>query len=310
MGTLGKRSEDASDSFVGLLAKALVIDLTNGKDLHDAGWTYIEGLDDLTKATLLDSGIAISNSRGQFRLNVESKGALNSLKQRSHLLKEQLDYALQDARSAFEDIVRAKEAIRIMLAVRVKLVGSREEWSSVILLGWWRMLEASGMPAPVDEILSKGLSPKEWVIMATSSAATLASRIAGKYGRVSKLDDAIGYLKAFGVHDTSTLEPPPPMHPSNVEKVIRVLRWEDMEAAIPESIEKAIGFSWFCYMLWELKGVLPQTTGAAALLSRDLQSTLNQLTGMEAQAFDNLVDQLNERGITWATDLISMPAVI
>jgi len=304
-----KRGEDTLVKAVQLLLQALIADLTSEKPVKDAGWRSIPELDPTSASSIVYSGMVLQRGR-ELRLNIESPRTQDWVRRKSQILRKQLEYAQFTSQAVQEDGGRVRRALQILADIQAALAENPTLWAEVLVIGWWRMLESSGMPAPTDDVLAAKFSPSDWIRIATQASGNLAMRVASSAVRAVSLQDGLDYLSRIISWREEPFQLPPIVDDDSLERVMHVLRWEEIEAQVPSSVQRSLGFAWFCHTAWSLASLVPVTPEYSVKLSDGLHNTLNQVAGFSENAIDEVVDSLAHRGISWGSDLLTLPELV
>ena len=302
------KSLDRFNSIIESLLQALLKDLMSGIKREKAGWRSFTdfGLEFTTLDELLRRRVIEGNSRGQFRLIFGNSRIRQEFKT-FDLQFEQLDCFLKD-------IEKVEKSQKILKQIEQMLQITPEGWKYIIALGWWKMLEFSEMPARVDDILEEGFSPKDWMIKAPRSSSQLALSIARKYGKIDDFKEAINFLRKTRICSVENITLPPRVHRDDVEKVMKVLKWKEIEAELTESNIKMLAFFWTFLFILKCSNSLPVSTEFSLKLYEIVWNSLENLFG-EKQSdlqsdLENTVKALTGKGTIWASDILHLPEVI
>ncbi|PIX27611.1 MAG: hypothetical protein COZ67_01290 [Chloroflexi bacterium CG_4_8_14_3_um_filter_45_15] len=288
--------------------QALSNDLGNGVSEEKAGWRPSAdfGIGPPDQSELLRRGIVERNSRGQFRLNFKNSRIRQEFKTLD-LQFEQLDCFLRDT----EEV---KKAQKVLKQITEMLQTTPEYWTYVIALGWWKMLEVSEMPARVDDILGEGFSPKDWMVKAPRSSSQLALNIARKYGEIEDFEGVINFLEKTRICNIQDVILPLPLNQDDVQKVMKVLKWGEIEAELTISNVKVLAFFWSFLFILKCRNSLPLSTEFSLKLNEIIWNSLENLL-KEKQSnllrdLENTVSTLTAEGIIWASDILYLPEII
>lgn len=302
-----------AESKIGSLLTILLQDLIGGAEKEDAGWRTPSSLRmlDADLKELSDLRAIERNTEGQVRFNMNNRQmrrALGSLQQEL----TQLDYFLQKMPVIKRDKERVKDAEGLLDWVCQTLQHRPETWAYIIWIGWWKMLESSGLPAPIDLVLKEGFSPKEWAIKVSLACPDLALNVASKFGKIDTIYETQEYFKENNL--VAADESPPAVQREKIEKVKGILRWEEIIEALDAGLTKMLAFVWASLYLLENKNLIATSEEASlglydaiwarvkVLLNEDESALLNKLK--------NTSNTLTERGVTWAADVLQVPEVI
>ena len=288
--------------------QALSDDLGNGVSEERAGWRPLAdfGIEPPDEGELLRRAVIESDSRGQFRLNFKNNRIRREFKT-FDLQFELLDCFLRDTE-------KVSEAQRILKQITEMLQITPEYWAYIIALGWWKMLEISEMPARVDDILGEGFSPEDWMIRASRSSSQLALNVARKYGEVEDFDEVVNFLEKRRICNTQDIILSLTLNQDDIQKVMKVLKWEEIEAELTEPNIKVLAFFWSFLFALKCNNLYPVTTEFSLKLYDTIWNSLeNLLREKESDILSNLentIRTLTEEGIIWASDILYLPVII
>jgi hypothetical protein len=287
---------------------AIFRDLNSGKNTKEAGWRFLEELniDSDAKEKFLIAKLIQKNSEGKIRLNFENYKTHQQLKKEFASEIEQLECFLEDRK-------KLEDAYAIIYRI-TNLLSSPENRKFIIVIGWRKMLELSEMPAKIVDILNEGFSPEDWMIKAPRCVSELALNIGGKYGEIDGFEEAIDFLEKQGVYTSQSFVPPSSVSQDEVQKVMRVLRWEEIKEELTDFNIKMLGFLWTLYFVLQNENLLPSSTEFSLKLNQIMWNNAENLFKKKQQDLlnnlENTLKKLNERGIIWASDIVRLPEII
>ena len=298
------------------MLQAIIEDLINGVEQERSGYRTPDAFDILSskeERELLRAGILEKNLKSMIRLNFRNTSRLQQLKTLSLQLK-QLDYFLKTTEIIKADLEKLRNASETLSRVSKKLKGLPEKWSIVIALGWWKMLESSGMPGLTDEILKEGFSPKDWTIKAVSSSLQLAMEVARKFGQVANFKEIVSFLGEIGIIDWREDSPSLEVESETIEKIKKVLRWAESIEKLTQETIKMLGFIWFSFFLLESSDLTPISEEVASkfieVIWSNTESLLEKTRTDLLQKLEKTMEGLIAQQITWAVDIFRVPEVI
>jgi len=183
-----------------------------------------------------------------------------------------------------------------------------------VAIGIWRMLNASDMPAVVDDILSAGFSPKDWGITSFRSTPYLSLQLAKRVGgKIEKLEDAFNYMKNLEL--ISEIPDLGKLNIEDISKVKEVLKWQEICEMLSDSVIKFLGLSWFVVFILEKNNALPSYIDFSTKVVSLIKSGIESVMKIEySNLVDNLVNSINElekqHNISWASNIIFLPEVL
>ena len=292
--------------------QALFNDLSSEKSEEKAGWgTCGEfGISPAIQNGLLISRVLEKNSGDKVRLNFRDYRTRQQLRGTFEVQVAQLEYLLETQR----DGVKVRKAQEVLVQIFELVQQSSKSWTYVGALGWWKMLETSGMPALINDVLDKGFSPENWTIKAVRSCPKLALDVAQRWGKVNQFDDAIAFLEKTKIRLTDPIALPPFPSQEDVDKVEKILKWTEVKEKLTECSAKTLAFFWFAFLVLEHADLLPCSSEYSVKLFDNIWSYLEKLLKRNQQEIlrevETLTDTLTEEGIAWAPDILRFPEVI
>lgn len=304
------------DGEISILFQALFEDLGNGIKEVDAGWRSSNQLsmDKIVQRELLSSGLIERNSRDEIRLNFKDSRINKELRKMFPLQNKQLIYFLNNQEIIKSDNEKVMKAQDLLNKIAKILSKSSENWAFIIALGWWKMLESSGMPAPFSDVLNEGFSPKAWTVKATRSSPQLALSVARKWNEISDFKEVVNFIEKTEICNIENLSLPQPIVKDDVEKIKKILRWEEIETLLTESNVKMCAFFWASFFLLQRANLFPVSDEISLKLSDVIWNTLEELV-RENQSnlisdLEDTLERLTGKEIIWASDILRLPGVI
>lgn len=291
--------------------EALFNDLSNGMSEEEAGWRTPNQLSitQIVQSGLLSSSIIEENSKGEVRPNFKNYRVRQKLKRPFAMQIDQLEYLLSTKKDEIK-VNKAQESLNKIIKV---LKRSPNNWTYIVALGWWKMLESSGMPALIDDVLTEGFSPEEWTNKAVRSSPELALRMSQKLGKINNFNDAINFLRQINVLiDDITL--PSPVDQDDVQKIKKILKWDVIERGLTEPIIKTLGFLWFFFLVLDSADLFPHSNESVIKLYKMIWNALEKLLGKSRlellNELENTISIFESNQITWVSDIIRIPEVM
>lgn len=291
--------------------EVLFDDLSSGISEVEAGWRSPNKLDieQTVQSGLLSSDIIESNSKGEVRLNFKNYRTRQELKRTFTLQNDQLEYFLK-AKTDEIKVNKAQETLNQIIEI---IQQSPSSWTYVVALGWWRMLESSGMPALIDDLLNEGFSPEDWTIKAVRSSSELALGMSQKLGEINEFKDSINFLRQIKIPiENITLLSP--ANQNDVHRVKKILKWENIEKELTEPLIKTVGFLWFSFLVLDVANLFPRSNESIIKLYRIIWDAIEELLGRSKSELlnelENTTSTFDSNQITWASDIIRIPEVM
>ncbi len=291
--------------------QVLFDDLSSGINEVEVGWRSSNqlGIKQTVQSGLLSSGIIERNSKGEVRLNFKNYRTRQELKRTFVLQSDQLEYFLK-AKTGEIKVNKAQETLNQIVEI---VQQSPSTWTYIVALGWWRMLESSGMPALIDDVLNEGFSPEDWTIKAVRSSSELALGVSQKLGEINDFNDAINFLRQIKIPiDGITL--PSPVDQDDVRRVKKILKWVDIEKELTKLVIKTLGFSWFSFLVLDSANLFPSSNESIIKLYKVIWDAIEKLLGKSQSELlnelENMINIFDSNQITWASDIIRILEVI
>lgn len=292
--------------------EVLFDDLSSGMSEEEAGWRGPNqlGIMQTVQSGLLSSEIIERNSKGEVRLNFKNYRTRQELKRTFAL---QINYQLEYFLNTKTDEIKVNNAQKTLSQIIEIIQQSPSSWTYVVALGWWRMLESSGMPALIDDVLNEGFSPEDWTIKAVRSSSELALGVSQKLEEINEFNDAINFLRQISIPiDDITL--PSPVDQGDVQRVKKILKWVDIEEELTEPVIKTLGFSWFFFLVLDFANLFPRSNESIIKLYKVIWDAIEKLLGKSKSELlnelENTMSIFDSNQITWASDIIRIPEVI
>lgn len=291
--------------------EVLFDDLSSAISEEEAGWRAPNqfGIMQTVQSGLLSSAIIERNSKGEVRLNFKNYRTRQELKRTFTLQNDQLEYFL----NAKTDEIKVNKAQETLNQITEIVQQSPSSWTYIVALGWWKMLESSGMPALIDDLLNEGFSPEDWTIKAVRSSSELALGVSQKLGEIDEFNDAINFLRQIKIPiDDITL--PSPVDQDDVQRVKKILKWRDIEEELTEPVIKTLGFSWFSFSVLDSANLFPLSNESIIKLYKVIWDAIEKLLGESKSELlnelENTMSIYDSNQITWASDIIRIPEVV
>jgi hypothetical protein len=271
------------------LMKHFIDDVERGTHPFQAGWITAEGPE---VNVLISSGFAQKGEKG-IRL------VFDKLLQKE--FSDSWDDEAEELVYICTDIARAVQVEKSLNQVRSNLERSLQLQAGIVVVGWWRMLETSGFPVVVDEVLREGFSPDKWYLEAPKTSLHLALTVAKKwYVDVEKALESVREFSFFVQTNAKT---------DVVEKVMKVLRWENALKVFSQSESKALAFLWYADYLSALGGVC-YSEAVTFVQRRAWELLMENLKKTKSEIVDEVEQMINELPslelISWA-EIIRFP---
>lgn len=297
------------------ILQAIIEDLINGVEQGRAGYRTSDVFDILPseERELLRASILEKNLKGMIRVNFRNTSKLQQLKTVSLQLK-QLDYFLKTTDIIKADLEKLRNASEIISRASKKLKSSSEKWSIAIAIGWLKMLESSGMPGLTDEILKEGFSPKDWTLKSISSSLDLAMEVAKHFGEISNSKVVTSFLNEIGISDVRDISMLSGLELETIQKVKKVLRWNESMNNLTQVSIKMLGFFWFSIFILELANLVPISEEVSPrfmdVIWSNTESLLEKTRTDLLQELEKTTEKLIAQQITWVVDIFRVPEVV
>ncbi|MEM2129387.1 MAG: hypothetical protein QXZ70_02190 [Candidatus Bathyarchaeia archaeon] len=268
------------------LMEHFIDDVEKGVHPFQAGWIKIEGPE---VNMLINSGLAQKGEKGiRLLFNKELQKEFG----------DSWDNEVEELLYICNDIARGVQVEKRLNQMRNDMERSSQLEAGIVVVGWWRMLETSGFPVLVDEVLREGFSPDKWYLDAPKTSLDLALTVAKKwYDDVEKALESVRKFSFFL-----------PMNAKNevVDKVKRVLKWEKALEAFSQSESKALAFLWCADYLSTSQGVC-YSEAVTFVQRRAWELLAENLKKTKLEIVDEVEQMINELP---SQDLISWAEII
>ena len=315
-------NKEESDEKIQVLLQIIINDLKDLKDPNTAGWRNMSDLEklgisqkDLSELSKL--GILEQNLTYEVRIRYMDNNVRKKLSS-FDIQFRQIDYFIENRKMLKQDSERAQKAKNLIEQIIYNVRNTEEFLSHAIVIGIWRMLNASDMPAVVDEIISKGFSPKDWGIVSFRSVSYLSLELAKKATKseededIEGLKNAFNYMKKMGfISEIPYLKK---LDPESISKVKEVLKWQKIREILKDENIKFLGLSWFIVFILENNDSLPSyidfSTKVVNLIRDGIEKIMESEYSVLVNSLKNSINLIEEQNIQWASDIISSPEVL
>jgi len=294
------------------LFQAFFTDIIREQNIDKAGWKLCSelGISQARQQQLLLSKILEKDQGGKVRLNIGDYRVRQQLRSIFELQIKQIEY-LFGIQSDSAKLEKTKVVLERIVESINKTQGS---WAYVITLGWWKMFQASGLPALLDEVLNEGFSPESWTIKSMGSCPRLALVLAQEWADIRQFDEAVQFFERLKIHYTESLSLPPITSLEETNKVEKILRWREVIKECEESTVKTLAFFWFVFLVLEFADLLPCSTEYVNHLYENVwekaELLLKKSQAKILHEIENFTSSLIDRDITWVPDVLHLPEVI
>jgi len=291
--------------------QVLFNDLASEMSEVEAGWRfpYEMGIDPIIQKQLLESRIIKENSEGKIRINSTNYRIPQELKRKFPLHCNQLEYFLNVKKDEIK-VIKAQEAFDQIIKI---IQQSPSTWTYIVALGWWRMLESSGLPVLIDDVLNEGFSPGDWTIKAVKSSPELALGVSQILGEINDFKNAINFVRQLKI-PINEITLPSSVDQDEVKKVKKILKWNDIEKELIEPVIKTLAFWWFAFLVLESDNLFPNSNESIVKLYKMMWEAIEILLGESKQKLisklENMMSTFDSNDITWASDIFRIPEVI
>lgn len=292
--------------------QALVDDLSSEKDEEQAGWRTCNELDmsPTTRDAFYASRILERNSQGEVRINYKDYRIRQQLREVFEVRIAQLEYLSEVQRD--KDRVRKAEGVINQISELARQ--SPEGWICIIAVGGWKMLQTSGLPALLDDILEEGFSPESWIVEAVASCPKLALNLAQKWGNIERFDDAIAFFDKQVIKLSELIFVPLLPNDEVIAKVEKILKWTETKEELTEQSVKTLTFFWLVFLVLGYVNLLPSSSEYSAKLADNIWAYLGKLLGKQQTELvcelENVMQILADKGIASAPEIMRFPGVI
>lgn len=294
------------------LLQALRDDLVNGVADREAGWKKPSELG-IDSGQVKDLGgllVLESNDAGEVRIDFNNRRCRRKLATFEIQFRE-IDYIMENQAAIAADEKRVRIAERIAGKCEDAIGRDAGLLPSMIAIGLWKMLNISDMPAKVDDFLREGFSPRDWVHASFRAIPSLSVSLCRKIGEVGNLTDAFELTRGADlIENVPTLSD----EADDVERVARVLRWDEIERSLTEDDLKLLGLSWFIVFLLEENEALPSYPDFSIEVARMIEELDERIMNANykelAESFENRIISLEDQDVKWASMILFLPEAV
>lgn len=317
-----KNMSEELDRGIQTLLKIIIDDLKDLKTPNSAGWRKISDLkelgileEDLPELSKL--GILEQNLTDEIRIRYRDNKVRKKLPSFAAQF-QQIDYFIENREMIKQDVERVQKAKELIEQIIFNAQNAEEFLSHAIIIGIWRMLNASDMPAVVDEIISKGFSPKDWGIVSFRSVPYLSLELVKKAIKseededIERLKNAFTYMKKIGfINEIPNLKE---LDAESISKVKEVLKWQEICEILSDENIKFLGLSWFIVFTLEKNDAIPSyidfSTKVVNLVRDCIEKIMESEYSVLVNTLTNSINLIEEQNIQWASDIIFLPEVL
>jgi len=138
------------------------------------------------------------------------------------------------------DLQKAKRIVQKLERVARALISNPLLWGGVVELGWTRMLKTSDFPVIADRVLQHGFAPHEWFLKIPKASRVLAASIAERWWH-NHDKSLLTVRESLGIPAGEPEELP---DIGTIERIKRVVKWDDALNSVDEAEVKTLGFLW------------------------------------------------------------------
>lgn len=306
-----KNLDSSTKEVIERMFQVLFDDLSSGMSKVEAGWRSPNQvvIERSVQSGLLSSGMIQRNSKGEVRLNFTNYGACQELRRTFALESDQLQYFLKTK----EEEIKLDESQKTLYGIVELVQESPKAWKYIVALGWWKMLESSGMPALIDDVLNEGFSPEDWTIKAVGSSSELALGVSQKLEEINDFNDAINFLKQIKI-SVNDVTLPVSVGQADVRRIKKILKWTDIEKELTEPVIKSLGFLWSSFLVLDVSNLFPTSNETTVKLYKVIWDAIETLLGKSRSELlnelENMMSIFELNQITWASNIIRIPEVM
>lgn len=292
------------------LLSAYLRDLEARVPLETAGWVSIDARVAASPEFMeLRQRRALENEPqgARVRLDLRKVKDLKALLRGSDAVSRELEYVATELPMLVEEQRRLEKAASLVRQIHLQMKGNEKLWPWVMVIGWWKMLEAAGMPAAIDRVIGAGMSPRDWLTKAPRAsfqiAADLGSQLDGgfSFSPKSPFQDGVGEIRPDEFRGAKMQDG------AFVSQVKSVIGWDIAVQKISLQVVRAIGLVWFLYWICERDQLIPQTGERVAKLQGVMVSCARDLTGVTPDDIEEGVHTLETVEGCSVAAMISFP---
>jgi len=183
---------------------------------------------------------------------------------------------------------------------------------AMIVIGLWKMISTSSLPAPIELVLREGFSPKRWSVVSNHAIPKLTLELINTHIKMSdislsfKVFNKRGYISRVPYFEVVDI--------NDYEKIKNILKWDEIMSMLSNNILFYLGVIWFIIYYLETNNYLneheekPQESNA---LVKSLTEYIikNDWDKIE-EDLDKLHTEFLTAGLNWAVEIIKIPEFI
>jgi len=305
------RLDSPTKEAIRCLLQALIIDLKTMENESEPnlGWRLLDELnfDMITQSKLKQIG-AIQIDNNKIRINKIDYRLSELIRDHFKIEHLQIEYLI----NLRKDRVAYNDALFLVQSLSEKINVDNQMHDCAIIIGIWKMLESSGMPGPINEILKEGFSPEDWTRKSLQASPFLALRMVNSSGKNYDISDIADGLISFGLPnllvDNQTISQ------ADLIKIIKVLKWEQIENGLDRDLIKTLGIFWFFLTSLSELNVFPVSDELLIKLYEDVWKTTESISKLShLQTLDIikiLINDFENDQIIWIADIVRIPEVL
>jgi hypothetical protein len=305
-----------------ILLQKLISDLGSSTPIAECGWVSKHDMDTnilLGKNSPFCYNIQIKHPKGIRLKIIDDKDPNNltipySTKQKidEHFsqLSRQLDYLI----SLRNEDYRLTSSHQIIRKTFEGISKSAHSSNLAIFCGLYRMLENSGLPAPMIKVFEANLNPKEWNQLTTNSIPYLTSQLVHQINpnfSLSMLTKKPEKVRTtISVENFSTLE----SDLNGIKKVEEILRWNQIISNLDSNTLSCLGLNWYILDLLENDNLIPSDQKSLVEVHNTILTKIESLLKVKFieifSRYDKFVGFCESENIPWGSEIFSFPEVI
>ena len=262
-------------------------------------------------AGLYDMGLLKKMESGEVRAVLETLSDKRIILKLNHL-PAQMKYFVYNQETILSDYRRLQVAESTIASFVQRMKNEPSLFPHVVMVGWWKMLSMSEMPASIEDFLEEGFSPKEWAMSSVRAIPRLSFSISKRFGNAGSFDGSISLLhKANLLKKVRYLSE---IDRNTLAKVEAVLAWNIIEQRTPIELIRFLGATWFLILLLGDNDLIPLEQSVAinlmSLVVKSAGSLADKPSHECEDLFERFLSEMDASGADGVSNLLFLPGVI
>jgi hypothetical protein len=296
-----------------ILIGFVISDLQNGIPEGHAGWRFPTetGIDNDLLELLSQSRYLDVDPEGRIRFKFKLKSVTDKFKSLK-LQFEQADYYAASQHVIQQELRKVEEAQHIFTHFTNFLEENPNAIMAAVSIGLSRMLYASNMAAPIDDILEEGFSPKDWMIISTRAIPTLSLTIARKVGNADSMNASFDILKKARLIDYKPSKIS--IDGETLEKIKRVIKWSMVKENLNDENIIFLGLSWFIIQILDSNNIMPGYEDSSVKIIKMSKNTIESIMKKPWKELlsnlDKTIEGIMDKGGFGVSEILFLPEVL